>query len=267
LWLAAATVRPYNPNVDAHAILLLVTVAFLTLYVVGIGGTTATAIRVREAWRRRATEATSLSPTGVEVRLDAPTLPRAVRRLRFAGWVAFPLALVLAVFANRDYVWLMPVTVLLMVVLNAFYFTAMQSMGERLTLSADGFRLGAPGSERTVRWVHVTELTGARVGAFRAMRMSEAGEWQDPMLRPNVIFFRLNRALVQTRKTLPQRLSGFSYYDGVIRNEFGIRTDQLLNAMREWQRQALEAETPPLRRPRPGESATSKARDATAPPQ
>lgn len=248
---------------DAHAILLLVTVAFLTLYVVGIGGTTATAIRIREAWRHRKQEATSLlPPTGVDVRLDAPSLPASVRRLRFAGWVAFPLALVLAIFANPGYPWLMPVTVVLMVVLNAFYFTAMQTMGERLTLTPDGFRTGPLGAERSVRWVHVTELTGARVGAFRAMRMSEAGEWQDPMLKPNVIFYRLNRALVKTRKTLPQRLSGFSYYDGVIRNQFGVPTDQLLKAMREWQRQALEAEPPPLRRPRPGDAPRSKTSDA-----
>ena len=141
-----------------------------------------------------------------------------------------------------------------MVGLNAFYFTAMQGMGEPLTLMKDGFKLGLRGTGRSVRWVHVTDLVGARMGAFSGTRMSEAGEWQDPKLRPNVIFFRVNRALVRTRKSILQRLRGLSYYDGAIRNAFGVPTEQLLQAMREWQRLALDAEAPPFRRPRPGES-------------
>jgi hypothetical protein len=140
-----------------------------------------------------------------------------------------------------------------MVALNAIYFTAMQGMGEPLTLTRDGFLVGAHGRQRSVRWIHVTELTGARVGAFKGMKMSEKGEWQDPKLVPNVIFYRLNHALVRSRKTLVQRLTGFTYYDGVIRNEFGVPTDRLLDAMREWQRRAVDAEAPPFRRPRPGE--------------
>ena len=245
---------------------LLLTVAFITLYVVGIGGSTATAIRIREAWRRRRRDVVVLEPHDArEVVIDAPSLPRAVRRLRLVGWFAFPVALALAVFANPTYTWVVPVTVLLMVALNAFYFTAMQSMGERLTLTPDGFRLGALGLERSVRWIHVTELTGARLGAFKGMRMSEAGEWQDPKLSPNVIFYRLNRALVHTRKTPMQRLSGFTYYDGVIRNAFGLPTERLLQAMREWQRLAVEAEAPPLRRPRPGEPKRAQPQDASTP--
>ncbi len=245
---------------------LLVTVAFLTLYVVGVGGTTATAIRIREAWRRRKPDGIALEPrAAAEVVLDAPSLPWAVRRVRFVGWVAFPVALALAVFANPTYTWVVPVTVVLMVALNAFYFTAMQSMGEQLTLTPDGFRIGARRLERSVRWIHVTELTGARLGAFKGMRMSEAGEWQDPKLVPNVIFYRLNRALVHSRKTLVQRLSGFTYYDGVIRNAFGLPTEQLLQAMREWQRLAVEAEAPPLRRPRPGERVQPQPKAASSP--
>ncbi len=245
---------------------LLVTVAFLTLYVVGVGGTTATAIRAREAWRRRKTAGIDLEPhPAVEVVLDAPTVPRAMRRVGFVGWVAFPVALALALFANPAYTWVVPVTVVLMVALNAFYFTAMHSMGEQLTLTPDGFRTGAQGLERSVRWIHVTELTAARLGAFKGMRMSEAGEWQDPKLVPNVIFYRLNRALVRSRKTLVQRLGGFTYYDGVIRNAFGIPTEQLLHAMRAWQRLAVEAEAPPLRRPRPGERVQPQPKDASSP--
>jgi hypothetical protein len=148
-----------------------------------------------------------------------------------------------------------------MVALNAFYFTAIQGLGEPLVLTRDGFRIGAPGRERSVRWIHVTELTGARVGAFKGMRMSEKGEWQDPKLVPNVIFYRLNHALVHSRKTLLQRLSGFSYYDGVIQNAFGIRTEQLLDAMRDLQRRAVEADAPPFRRPRPGERFESRPKD------
>ncbi len=240
--------------VDGSGIVLLVTVALLVLYVVAIGGATATAIRVSEAWRRRPARVTSLAPRGEgEVVLQAPALPPAFRRVRLVGWVVFPIALVLSVFANRSFPWIAPLAVIVMVGLNAFYFTAMQGLGEPLTLTQDGFRLGVRGRERSVRWIHVTDLVGARLGAFSGMRMSEAGEWQDPKLRPNVIFFRLNRALVHTPKTLLQRLRGFSYYDGAIRNAFGVPTEQLLQAMREWQRLAVEAEPPPFRRPRPGE--------------
>ncbi len=236
--------------------MLVVTVAFLTLYVVGVGGTTATAIRIREVWRRRPPDDLSLEAgTRPEVSLGAPSLPAAMRWLRLAGWIAFPIALLLAIFANPTYPLVVPLTVVVMVGLNAFYFTAMQTMGEPLTLTKDGFRIGLPGHERTVRWIHVTELVGARMGPFKGTRMSEKGEWQDPKLVPNVIFFRLNHALVHAPKTWAQRLSGLTYYDGMIRNAFGIPTDQLLNAMREWQRRAVDAEAPPLRRPRPGERA------------
>ena len=226
--------------------LLLLTIAMLTIYVVGVGGTTATAIRIRESWRHRKVDEGALMPRdGADVILSAPSLPRTLSRLRLVGWAAFLPALVLAVFANRDFPWVAPVVVGVMVALNAFYFTAMQNMGEQLTLNRGGFRLGAAGKARSVRWIHVTEFTGARVGAFSGTKMSEAGEWQDPKLKPNVIFFRLNRALSRSRRSLVHRLIGFSYYDGVIRNAFGVPTDQLLRALREWQRQALQAEDLP----------------------
>jgi hypothetical protein len=249
--------------VDGREIVLLVTVALLVVYVVAIGGATATAIRINEAWRRRPVKVTTIGPRDEgDVILQAPVLPTALRRIRLVGWIAFPVALVLAVFANRSYPWMAPLAVLVMVGLNAFYFTAMQGLGEPLTLSKDGFRLGLRGKERSVRWIHVTDLVGARLGAFSGMRMSEPGEWQDPKLRPNVIFFRLNRALVHTPKTLLQRIRGFSYYDGAIRNAFGVPTEQLLQAMREWQRLAIDAESPPFRRPRPGEHPSRGKPDA-----
>jgi hypothetical protein len=248
---------------DDHAVILLVTVAFLTLYVIGVGGTTATAIRIREAWRHRQPADISPEPgPGMELTLGAPSLPTAVRRLRMVGWIAFPIALALALFANPAHPTVVPLTVVVMVALNAFYFTAMQSLGEPLTLTADGFRIGQPGHEHSVRWIHVTELIGARVGAFKGSRMSEKGEWQDPKLVPNVIFYRLNHALVKSQKTLLQRLSGFTYYDGAIRNAFGVPTEQLLSAMREWQKRAVDAEAPPFRRPRPGERMESRPRDS-----
>ena len=243
------------PNVDQRAVLLL-TVGLLTVYTIGIGGTTAAAIGVRDAWRRRKRASPNLDPSRGEVVLAAPTLPRGIRVLRMAGWAAFPFALALALFADPAYPWLAPVTVLLMVSLNAFYFTAMQGMGEQLTLTTDGFRLGAQRSAPTVRWVHVTDFMGAHIGPFRAIRMSEGGEWQDPKTVPNVIFYRLNRALVKPKKTLMHRLTGLMYFDGLIRNTFGVPTQQLMQAMRSCQRLALEAEGPPLRSPRPGDAAT-----------
>ncbi|HEY1421503.1 MAG TPA: hypothetical protein VGG90_12445 [Candidatus Dormibacteraeota bacterium] len=228
---------------------LLITVALLTVYVVGVGGSTATAIATREAWRRRMRSGQRADLAAGEVVLDAPSLPSAVRILRIAGWVAFPFALGLAVFTNHQYSWVAPVAVLVMFGLNAFHFTAMQGLGERLTLKPDGFQFG----RRAVRWIHVSEITGAHMGAFRGMTMSEAGEWQDPKLAPNVVFYRLNRALVHPRKTVLQRLGGPSYFDGMIRNVFGVPTEQLLRAMRDRRQTALEAEKPPLRRPRPDE--------------
>jgi hypothetical protein len=247
---------------DERAVMLVITVAFLTVYVVGVGGTTAAAIRIREVWRQRKPERPSLEPgTAAELSLDAPSLPSAMRQLRLIGWIAFPIALLLALFANAAYPLVVPLTVVVMVGLNAFYFTAMHTMGEPLTLTPDGFRIGARGHERTVRWIHVTELVGARMGPFNGTRMSEKGEWQDPKLVPNVVFFRLNYALVHSPKTLLQRLGGLTYYDGVIRNAFGIPTEQLLKAMREWRQKAVDAESPPLRRPRPGERIPSRPRD------
>jgi len=234
--------------VSREAILLVVTIVTLTVYVVGVGGTTATAIRIREAWRHRKVDEAELKPGGAgDVVLSAPSLPRGLARLRLVGWLAFVPALVLAVFADRGYPWVSPVVVVLMVALNAFYFTAMQNMGEQLTLTRDGFRLGAGGKSRAVRWVHVTEFTGARVGAFSGMKMPEADEWQDPRVRPNVILYRLNRALTPTRRTLFHRLIGFTYYDGTIRNAFGLPTAQLLRVLREWQQVALAAESLPLK--------------------
>jgi hypothetical protein len=247
---------------DEPGVRLLVTVAFLTIYVVGVGGTTATAIRIREAWRRRRQGPISFeSRPGVDLTLSAPSLPQAIRRLRLAGWVAFPIALLLALFANPSYPMVVPLTVVVMVGLNAFYFTAMQNMGEPLTLTQDGFRIGSRGRERAVRWIHVTELMGARSGAFNGMRMSEGEEWHDPKFVPNVVYYRLNHALVHAPKTLRQRWSGLAYYDGVIRNAFGVPTEQLLNAMRERHRRAVEAEAPPFRRPRPGERLESRPAD------
>jgi hypothetical protein len=234
--------------VSREAVLLVVTIATLTVYVVGVGGTTATAIRIREAWRHRKVDEAELKPRSAgDVVLSAPTLPRGLARLRWLGWLAFVPALVLAVFADRSYPWVSPVVVVLMVALNAFYFTAMQNMGEQLTLTRDGFRLGAGAKARAVRWIHVTEFTGARVGAFSGMKMPEADEWQDPRVRPNVILYRLNRALTPTRRTLFHRLIGFTYYDGTIRNAFGLPTAQLLRVLRDWQQVALAAESLPLK--------------------
>jgi hypothetical protein len=249
------------PGVDDRAVLLL-TVALLTVYTIGIGGSTAVAIGVRDAWRRRKRSIPDLDPRHGEVVLAAPTLPRGVRALRVAGWIAFPFALGLALFADLRYPWIAPVTVLLMVSLNAFYFTAMHGMGEQLTLTTDGFRIGTQPSARAIRWVHVTDFMGAHIGPFRAVRMSEGGEWQNPNSVPNVIFYRFNRALVQPKKSLVDRLTGLNYFDGVIRNTFGVPTQQLMQSMRSCQQLALEAEGPPLRRPRPGDAPPVKNPEA-----
>ena len=63
------------PDVDDRAVLLL-TVALLTVYTIGIGGTTAVAIGVRDSWRRRKRTVPDLDPRQGEVVLAAPSLPR-----------------------------------------------------------------------------------------------------------------------------------------------------------------------------------------------
>jgi len=239
------------PEMDARS-LLVITVALLTLYTVGVGGTTATAIGAWDAWRRQKRSTPNLDPRLGEVVLVAPTLPRAAGWFRVAGWIAFPPALVLALFANPGYPWLAPLTVVLMVGLNAYYFTAMQGIGEQLTLTAEGFRVGPPKTRSIVRWAHVTDFMGAHIGPFRGIRMSEGGEWQDPKTVPNVIFYRLNRALVRPHKSPLSRFTGLTYFDGVIRNRFGVTTQELMQAMRTCHRLALEEEAQKLRRPRQG---------------
>lgn len=234
------------PPVDDRAV-LLVTVAFLTLYVIGIGGTTATAIGIRESWRRRSRSAPGPDLRAAEVVLTAPSLPRQVRFLRRVGWIAFPFALALGVFGNRHYLWVLPVTVIVTVALNAFYFSATRGLGEHLTLTSDGFRIG----DRNVRWVHVTDLVGGYMNEVRSVPMPDTGGWRDPKQpAPNVVFFRLNRALVQRRSPGLLRWNGMTYYDGIIRNHFGVATDQLLHEMRERRQKALDAEGPPLSRRR-----------------
>ena len=60
---------------DPSAELLLLTIAMLTVYVLGVGGTTAGAIRIRERWRQRTIDPASLEPRpGHEVVLSAPSL-------------------------------------------------------------------------------------------------------------------------------------------------------------------------------------------------
>ena len=227
--------------------MLLLTVALLTVYVIGVGGTTAAAIGVREGWRRRSKAAPNPDLKAPEVVLNAPTLPRLLRLIRTAGWIAFPFALGLGVFANPHYPWVLPVTVIVTVALNAFYFSATRALGERLTLTADGFRIG----ERTVRWVHVTDLAGGYMNEIRVIPMPDRGDWRDPKAPvPNVVFYRLNRALVRTKPPGLLRWSGHAYYDGIIRNHFGVATDQLLKEMRERRQRALDAEGPPLSRRR-----------------
>src|SRR6266851_5614654 len=63
----------------------------LVLYVIAIGGATATAIRINEAWRRRPVKVTTIGPRDEgDVVLQAPALPAAVRRIRLVGWRTRP---------------------------------------------------------------------------------------------------------------------------------------------------------------------------------
>src|SRR2546428_6093393 len=157
-----------------HPQFLVLPVFSLTKYRIGMGGRPATAIRVREVWRHRKPDPISLEPRpGEERQLVAPTLPTALRWFHRGGWVAFPIALGLALFANPTYPMLVPLTVVAMVALNAFYVTAMQGIGEPLTLSQDGFTIGERGRPPSVPWIHATEFAVALVGAFGGTPTSE----------------------------------------------------------------------------------------------
>jgi hypothetical protein len=228
-------------------VVLLVTVAFLTLYVIGVGGATAGAIGARERWRRRGRGAPAPNLQAAEVVLNAPSLSRGMRILRRLGWIAFPLALAFGVFGNPHYPWVLLATVVVTVALNAFYFSALRGLGERLTLTREGFRLG----ERSVRWVHVTDLVAGHMNEFRSLPMPDTDGWRDPnQPSPNVVFYRLNRALVRRKAPALLPWSGLTYYDGIIRNHFSVPTEQLLHEMRDRRQKALDAEGPPLARPR-----------------
>ncbi len=237
-------------------VVLIVTVALLTLYVAGVGGATAAAIGARESWRRRRTKAGAVDLSAPSVTLDAPALPAVMSVARWIGWCAFPFALALGIFENGSYPWVAPVTVLLMVAINAFYFTAMPALGAPLVLTPDGFSSGG----RPVRWVYVTDLSAGRLGTLQAPRAFSPGEWRDRRERPpNVIFYRLNRALVHRRRPFLGWWIGLGYYDGLIRNAFGVETDRLLKEMLDRRRRALDAEGPPLRRP-PSEASGRRRR-------
>ena len=56
-----------------------------------------------------------------------------------------------------------------------------------------------------------------------------------------------------------QRFTGQTYFDGVIRNTFGVPTQQLVQAMRACQRLALEEEAPHMLRRRPGAETNPEA--------
>ena len=88
--------------------------------------------------------------------------------------------------------------------------------GRRLELDPHGFTLGEKRNARRVRWLHVTE--------FRA--------------DPPSIRFRLNRALV--------RSSHVGYWDGTIRNSWGVETGSLLRLLEAYRKQALESAPPYL---------------------
>ena len=194
----AAGLPFYNPAVNREAILLVVTIATLTAYVIGIGGTTATAIRIREAWRHRKIDEGELTPRAAgEVVL--PTQPALV-----------PLLAVLVMTPDK----------------RNSEFVAMDQY----------FDAGV-----------MTRSLAMRLVPARFVKMPEADEWQDPRVRPNVILYRLNRALTPTHRTLVHRLIGFTYYDGTIRNAFGVPTPLLLRTLRDWQQIALDAEALPLR--------------------
>jgi len=178
--------------VSSSAILLVVTIAFLTVYVVGVGGATATAIRIRERFRQQKVADSELAPrTSRELVLSAPALPAAVDWLRRIGWLAFIPALVFAVFVVRDYPWVTPVAVVLMVAINAFYFTAMQNMGEQLTFTADGFTLGrGRGARPSVRRnpAATPRCNRANARLYRGAASVDPQRIQDPpLLRAAVV--------------------------------------------------------------------------------
>jgi hypothetical protein len=81
---------------------------------------------------------------------------------------------------------------------------------QRLELDDEGFQIGRRARARRVRWIHVTELRADQ----------------------DLIRYRANRALVRGS---PRR-----YWDGAIRNRWGVDTRQLLRLMQRYRERALE---------------------------
>jgi hypothetical protein len=142
--------------------------------------------------------------------LQGSAYPRWLRLMSFAGLFCLLGSLSLALApgqASRAAPLLALAAVALVFALHLFLDAR---TAPRLELDDTGFKLGQRRSSRKVQWIHLTELRGDR----------------------DVIRFRVNRALV--------RGSSWRYWDGAIRNRWGVDTRQLLRLLERYRERALE---------------------------
>lgn len=142
--------------------------------------------------------------------LPGSRYPRWLRLLSFAGLFSLLGALSIALAPAPP--WRPAPFVVLAVAAAVFLlhvYVDTQSVS-RLELDGEGFQLGEKKSARRVKWIHLTELRNDR----------------------DLIRFRVNRALV--------RGAHWRYWDGAIRNRWGVDTRQLLRLLERYREQAME---------------------------
>jgi hypothetical protein len=164
--------------------------------------------------RRRLTRAASVAPALPEhpdgqLLLASPGLTWPLTALSLFGYVLLFVALGLSFVAAPAFRFAPVVDLAVWLPLVYLHTMVRGRSGQRLRLDEQGFTYGEK-KAKPVRWVHVSEF-GAGEDAIR---------------------YRLNRALVQS--------SGRRYWDGTIRNAWGIEPKGLLRLLEGYRAEALE---------------------------
>jgi hypothetical protein len=141
--------------------------------------------------------------------LNGTSYPRWLRLMSFAGLFCLLAALSTALAPSA---WRPSALIGLAAVAVVFLLHVLLDWRSvaRLELDEAGFELEEQRAKRRVKWIHLTELRNDG----------------------DVIRFRLNRALV--------RGAHWRYWDGAIRNRWGVDTRQLFRLLQRYREQAME---------------------------
>jgi hypothetical protein len=144
------------------------------------------------------------TPSGRLV-LEGSPRPLWIRALLAAGWLCLLSALAVAIYGALGSRLAVAIAAALTLGVMVLQFIGGERAFDRLELDVDFFQVGA----RRHRWVHVTELRA-----------------DDRLIR-----YRLNRALVSG--------SHWRYWDGAIRNGWGVETAQFLQLLERYRADAM----------------------------